>query len=171
MGSGGGQLGSGGGQLGSGGGQLGSGGGQEEGAQNGEGTQVGGPDPALTEYEFHTGVDVANQTGTEVRATAEGIVRHAGWEGGYGRLVIIDHGRGFRTFYGHLSKAMFVKVGDRVTRGQLIARMGSSGTSTGPHLHYEVWHNGKRVNPLRYMRYLTLEGSTVRQESNPQAGS
>lgn len=117
----------------------------------------GGPTPPLTGYEFHTGVDVANHIGTQVRATADGVVTHTGWEGGYGRLVIINHGQGYRTFYGHLGKAIFVKPGDHVTRGQIVAEMGSSGMSTGPHVHYEVRHDGKRVDPLRYMHRSTQD--------------
>jgi murein DD-endopeptidase MepM/ murein hydrolase activator NlpD len=101
-------------------------------------------------HEFHRGLDIANKVGTPVVATADGTVTIASWQGGYGRLVIIDHGRGFRTYYAHNSK-LSVKVGDRVRRGQVIAEMGTSGHSTGYHLHYEVWQNGRVVNPLKFV--------------------
>jgi murein DD-endopeptidase MepM/ murein hydrolase activator NlpD len=101
--------------------------------------------------EFHRGIDIANSKGTPVRATADGTVRIASWQGGYGRLVILDHGRGYRTYYGHNSE-LLVKVGEKVKRGQVIAQMGTSGMSTGYHLHYEVWHNGRAMNPMRYVK-------------------
>ena len=100
--------------------------------------------------QFHTGIDIANFSGTPVRATGDGLVVHASWEGGYGRLVSIDHGFGFLTHYGHNNR-LVVKEGDRVKRGQVIAYMGSSGASTGNHLHYEIWLNGRYVNPARYL--------------------
>ena len=82
--------------------------------------------------EYHHGIDIANALGTPVRATADGVVQIASWQGGYGRLVVLDHGRGFRTYYGHNSK-LLVKVGDHVTRNQVISYMGTSGHSTGYH--------------------------------------
>jgi murein DD-endopeptidase MepM/ murein hydrolase activator NlpD len=102
-------------------------------------------------HEFHRGIDIANKEGTPVRVTADGTVRIASWQGGYGRLVVIDHGRGYRTFYGHNSK-LLVQPGDRVKRGQTIALMGTSGMSTGYHCHYEVWHNGQALNPMKYVK-------------------
>jgi murein DD-endopeptidase MepM/ murein hydrolase activator NlpD len=101
--------------------------------------------------EFHAGLDIANKAGTPVHATADGKVFLASWQGGYGRLVILDHGRGFRTYYGHNSE-LLVKPGDKVKRGQVIAKMGTSGHSTGDHLHYEVWHNGRVVNPMKFVK-------------------
>ena len=101
--------------------------------------------------EFHAGVDIANAPDTLIYATADGTVRLSGWSHGYGRMIAIDHGYGVSTVYGHTSKAL-VKVGDRVTRGQVIAYMGTTGRSTGAHLHYEVWRNGKPVNPMMFLR-------------------
>ncbi len=101
--------------------------------------------------EFHRCIDIANAEGTPVQATADGVVRISSWQGGYGRLVVLDHGRGYRTYYGHNSK-LAVKVGDAVKRGQVVAYMGTSGMSTGYHLHYEVWHNGQVLNPMRFVK-------------------
>lgn len=99
--------------------------------------------------DFHPGLDIAVEPGTPVRATASGKVKLAQWEGGYGKLVVIDHGHGFVTLYAHNSR-LAAKSGDIVRRGQVIAYVGSSGATTGPHLHYEVRINGNAVNPLRY---------------------
>jgi murein DD-endopeptidase MepM/ murein hydrolase activator NlpD len=101
--------------------------------------------------EFHRGLDIANALGTPVKCTADGVVRIASWQGGYGRLVVIDHGHGYRTYYGHNSQ-LLVKVSDHVKRGQVISYMGTSGRSTGYHLHYEVWKDGKVVNPMKYVK-------------------
>ena len=103
------------------------------------------------EDEYHAGVDIANRPDTPVFATADGQVRHAGWAGGYGRMVLIAHGWSYSTVYGHNSKVV-VKEGQRVQRGQLIAYMGTTGHSTGNHLHYEVLRHGKPVNPVPYLR-------------------
>lgn len=100
--------------------------------------------------EFHSGLDIANRKGTPIYATADGVVKLAGWEGGYGRLVIIDHGYGYETRYAHHSKIV-VAAGDKVKRGQTIAYMGNTGTSTGNHLHYEVIYNGKTQNSYKYL--------------------
>jgi murein DD-endopeptidase MepM/ murein hydrolase activator NlpD len=99
---------------------------------------------------FHEGIDIVNQVGTSVRATAAGKVTERGWRKGYGWVVVIDHGYGYETAYGHLD-AIEVTRGQRVNRGQVIATLGNSGRSTGPHLHYEVRVEGKTVNPLRYV--------------------
>ena len=101
--------------------------------------------------EFHRGIDIASREGTPIHATADGVVRIASWQGGYGRMVVIDHGRGYRTYYGHNSK-LLVSPGDRVTRGQPIALMGTSGLSTGHHLHYEVWRHGSAQNPMKFVK-------------------
>ena len=101
---------------------------------------------------MHAGIDLAGPIGTPIYATADGVVTDAGYNnGGYGNLVKIDHGRGIETRYGHLS-AILVSPGQRVTRGQQIARMGSTGRSTGSHLHYEVRIDGRAVNPIPFMK-------------------
>ena len=100
----------------------------------------------------HMGIDLAGPTGTPIYATADGVVSESGYNnGGYGNLIKLDHGRGVETRYGHLS-AMLVAAGQRVARGQLIARMGSTGRSTGSHLHYEVRIEGKAVNPIPFKK-------------------
>lgn len=106
--------------------------------------------PFSGDTQFHTGIDIANEKGTPVRATADGTVELANWEGGYGKLIILDHSFGYATYYGHNS-VLLVKVGDKVKRGDVIAYMGSTGSSTGNHTHYEVWQNGKPVNPWIYL--------------------
>jgi murein DD-endopeptidase MepM/ murein hydrolase activator NlpD len=108
-------------------------------------------DPFSGEGAFHTGVDISSQYGTAVRATADGVVTGAEEHVGYGRLVVLDHGFGVTTFYGHLS-AFNVTPGQRVNRGDVIGYVGVSGRSTGPHVHYEVRINGAPVNPMRYLR-------------------
>ena len=101
--------------------------------------------------EFHQGIDIAAETGTPIVATADGVVTAAGWDGsGYGNMVDIDHGDGIMTRYGHAS-AVAVTPGQTVRRGQVIAYVGSTGYSTGPHLHYEVRVNGQPVNPAGYL--------------------
>jgi len=106
-------------------------------------------DPFGEGYEFHTGVDLDARYGEPVRATADGVVVFAAYWGGYGNLVILDHGNGLTTFYGHLSR-ITVRVGQAVTRGQVVGRAGSTGRSTGPHVHYEVRVNDRPVNPRRF---------------------
>ena len=101
--------------------------------------------------EFHQGIDIAAEMGTPIVATADGVVTIAGWNaGGYGNMVDIDHGSGVSTRYGHAS-AVVVTPGQRVRRGQIIAYVGSTGHSTGPHLHYEVRLSGQPVNPTSYL--------------------
>jgi murein DD-endopeptidase MepM/ murein hydrolase activator NlpD len=96
-------------------------------------------------------MDIANSPDTLIYVTADGTVRHAGWSQGYGRVIVVDHGYGLSTLYAHTSKAL-VKAGDRVRRGQSIAYMGTTGRSTGAHLHYEVWRQGRPVNPTAYLK-------------------
>jgi murein DD-endopeptidase MepM/ murein hydrolase activator NlpD len=108
-------------------------------------------DPLLGTPALHSGLDFRAGTGTLARATAKGKVVHAGWNGGYGRMVEIDHGNGFTTRYAHLSKIL-VKKGDTIATGDAVGKVGSSGRSTGPHLHYEVRRNGDPLNPLRFLR-------------------
>lgn len=108
-------------------------------------------DPFSGEGAFHTGVDIASQYGDSVRVTADGVVIEAGDRAGYGRLVVVDHGFGVTTWYGHLS-TIHVLVGEQLKRGDSIGNVGVSGRSTGPHVHYEVRINGAPVNPMRYLR-------------------
>ncbi|HAO43484.1 MAG: hypothetical protein CL533_19965 [Afipia sp.] len=108
-------------------------------------------DPFLGRPAMHSGLDFRASTGDPVRATAHGKVINAGWSGGYGRLVEIDHGNGLSTRYGHLS-AINVKIGQQVTIGQVIGEVGSTGRSTGPHLHYETRIDGDAVDPQKFLR-------------------
>jgi murein DD-endopeptidase MepM/ murein hydrolase activator NlpD len=106
--------------------------------------------PFTGRREFHKGLDIANQIGTPVVVTADGIVKTVGSRRYLGNYVIIDHGHGMVTHYGHIDKAL-VKRGEKVNRGDIIAEMGNSGRSTGPHLHYAVYLNGVPVNPSTYI--------------------
>jgi murein DD-endopeptidase MepM/ murein hydrolase activator NlpD len=108
-------------------------------------------DPFLGRPAMHTGLDFRAQTGDPVRATANGKVASSGWAGGYGRMVEIDHGNGLSTRYGHLSE-IDVKIGDTVRIGQVIGAVGSTGRSTGPHLHYETRIDGEAVDPQKFLR-------------------
>ncbi|WP_372612150.1 DUF5930 domain-containing protein [Aquicoccus sp.] len=108
-------------------------------------------DPKTGGRRLHEGVDFAGPVGTPLHATADGVVTHAGWSSGYGRLVKIKHDFGIETRYAHLSK-INVKSGQRVSRGDRIGDMGASGRVTGPHLHYEVRIGGKAVNPMTYIK-------------------
>ena len=107
-------------------------------------------DPFSGKQEFHKGLDFAGKKGTDVMAVGDGVVSWSGERSGYGRLVEINHGNGYVTRYGHNQKNL-VSVGDTVRKGQLIALMGSTGRSTGPHVHFEVLHDGKQVNPSSYI--------------------
>lgn len=108
------------------------------------------PNPFTGIEQFHAGIDLANHHGTPVRATANGVVKIAARNGGMGKMIMINHGNGIVTRYGHLEKIL-VRPGERVKRGDVIGQMGSTGYSTGPHLHYEVLKNGKAVNPFNYI--------------------
>ncbi len=107
-------------------------------------------DPFVGKPAMHTGIDFRGDTGDPVHATAAGTVTEAGWTGGYGRMVEIDHGNGFATRYGHLSK-IDVKIGQSIKIGQVIGEIGSTGRSTGPHLHYETRIDGDAVNPQKFL--------------------
>ena len=98
----------------------------------------------------HTGLDISATTGTDIKAVASGTVTCAKYSGSYGNLVKIDHGNGVETWYGHTSK-MYVKVGQKISSGDVIAAVGSTGNSTGPHLHLEIRINGTHVNPQKYL--------------------
>jgi len=117
-------------------------------------------DPFLGRPAMHTGVDLRGEIGEPVHATADGKVTIAGWEGGYGRMVQIDHGNGLATRYGHLSE-IDVKVGQKVHVGQVIGEIGSTGRSTGPHLHYETRINGEPVDPQKFLRAGIRLGSAL----------
>lgn len=108
-------------------------------------------DPFRGTAAMHAGVDIPGAIGTPIYATADGVISHAGRQGGYGNLVQINHGRGIETRYGHLSKIL-VEDNTRVKRGQMIGLMGSTGRSTGSHLHYEVRVDGKAVNPIPFLQ-------------------
>ncbi|TIS53370.1 peptidoglycan DD-metalloendopeptidase family protein [Mesorhizobium sp.] len=107
-------------------------------------------DPLLGTAALHSGMDFRAPVGMPAKVTAPGIVVKAGWNGGYGRMVEVDHGNGFATRYGHLSE-IDVNVGQKLAAGDIIGKTGSSGRSTGPHLHYEVRHNGEAIDPLRFL--------------------
>lgn len=98
----------------------------------------------------HEGIDLTAQTGTPILAAAKGVVSYSGWMSGYGNLIEIDHGHGFKTRYGHAS-ALIVKRGEQIARGELIAQVGQTGVATAPHLHYEVIVDGKPRNPLNFV--------------------
>jgi len=110
--------------------------------------------PTTGMSDFHGGMDIASEPGTPVKATADGIVSFAGWSGGSGNLVALEHGLGFSTYYAH-NRLVVVKVGQKVKRGDILSYVGSTGNSTGPHVHYEVWREGRSLNPLTF-----IEGRT-----------
>jgi murein DD-endopeptidase MepM/ murein hydrolase activator NlpD len=107
--------------------------------------------PTAGASSYHKGIDIATPTGSSVYASSGGVVTSAGWNGGYGYAVVIRHPDGHSTRYGHLSKIL-VSVGQSVSQGQTIARSGSTGVSTGPHLHFEIIENGVQVDPLPFLR-------------------
>ena len=107
--------------------------------------------PLLNKRVFHSGVDISVPSGTPVRATADGVVSFSGWNGSGGNIVVIEDGNGFSTIFAHNSKTG-VNVGQRVHRGDVISYSGSSGETTGPHLHYEVRKEGRSVNPSDYLK-------------------
>lgn len=108
-------------------------------------------DPFNGKKTFHEGLDIAGQSGSDVLAVADGIVTWVGERGGYGGLVELDHGNGYVTRYAH-NKTIKVKKGDRVNKGETLALMGSTGRSTGPHVHFEVLRDGQHVNPYNFIK-------------------
>lgn len=108
--------------------------------------------PIFHRYRFHSGIDIHARVGTPVAATASGVVSKSGWQSGYGNVVVIDHSGGFQSVYAHLSRKS-VRVGQHVNKGMVIARSGNTGTSTGPHLHYEVRYHGRPHNPANFVAW------------------
>lgn len=106
-------------------------------------------DPIYKTSKFHEGMDFSASTGTPIYATGNGTVTKAGWQSGYGRVVVINHGYGYETLYAHMNK-IDVRKGQKVIRGEVIGEVGNTGKSTGPHLHYEVHVKGRVVNPVNY---------------------
>lgn len=100
--------------------------------------------------DFHSGIDISVAPNTPIRATADGVVSFSGWNGGSGNLVGVEHGLGYSTFYAH-NKSNLVKIGQRIKRGDIIAYAGSTGNTTGPHSHYEIWKDGRHVNPKPFI--------------------
>jgi murein DD-endopeptidase MepM/ murein hydrolase activator NlpD len=126
-------------------------------------------DPFNGEGAFHSGIDIATSYGDAVRAAADGVVLKASFGNGYGREVMIDHGNGIQTVYGHLS-GFAVTEGEQVKRGQVIGYVGSSGRSTGPHLHYEVRIRDTPVNPHKYLRE-TMNQLAAADGDSPPSGN
>jgi murein DD-endopeptidase MepM/ murein hydrolase activator NlpD len=124
-------------------------------------------DPFRGRAAMHAGIDLAGPMGTPIYATADGVVGRSEWVNGYGNLVELDHGRGIQTRYGHLSRSM-VHAGQQVKRGEMIALMGSTGRSTGSHLHYEVRIDGKAVNPIPFMQSSAYLQSVQRRAAATQ---
>jgi len=106
-------------------------------------------DPIYRTLRFHSGMDFTAPIGTEIYATGDGVVSYSGWKQGYGNCIMIDHGFGYKTLYGHNNKNL-VRVGQKVVRGEVIGHVGNTGKSVGPHLHYEVLVNDKHDNPAKY---------------------
>jgi murein DD-endopeptidase MepM/ murein hydrolase activator NlpD len=131
-------------------------------------------DPFRGSAAMHAGIDLAGPLGTPVYATADGVVGRSEWNnGGYGNLIEVNHGQGIQTRFGHLSQRM-VQVGERVRRGQLIGLMGSTGRSTGSHLHYEVRIDGRAVNPIPFMQQPAATMAALQRPAaigGPTAGS
>lgn len=107
--------------------------------------------PFDEERTFHSGLDISAPPGTPIRATADGVVVYSAWTPYSGFLVVVEHGCGFSTVFAH-NKQNVVKVTQKVRRGDIVAYVGSSGKSTGPHVHYEIWEKGKRVNPIKFLQ-------------------
>ncbi len=121
-------------------------------------------DPFTGKKAFHHGVDFAGKKGSDVFSVAAGVVSKAGRQNGYGYLVEINHGNGYTTRYAHNGEIL-VKPGDRIAKAQVIAKMGSTGRSTGPHVHFEVLQNGKKVNPWKYLRKSAAKTANPKKRS------
>lgn len=117
-------------------------------------------DPVNGQTAFHTGIDFRSATGAKVYATADGVVKESFHNGGYGNFILIEHGNGYDTAFGHLQKSR-VKSGEKVHRGQLIGLAGNTGRSTGPHLHYEITLDNKPINPYTFMQVASLADSST----------
>ena len=118
----------------------------------------------------HNGLDIAAKRGSIVVAAAEGVIKHAGWKGAFGKLVEIDHGNGVVSRYAH-NDHLFIRAGEKVMRGQKISTVGMTGRTTGPHLHYEIHINGRSVNPKRFLEIAPIQhfDSPVEQPTLVQA--
>jgi murein DD-endopeptidase MepM/ murein hydrolase activator NlpD len=117
--------------------------------------------PILKRYRAHLGIDYANCTGTKIKATSKGKIVYRGWKGGYGKCIIIQHPNGVRSLYAHMSRfRKGLRVGSRVPQGKIIGYVGSTGRSTGAHLHFGMYKNGKAINPARYIRIKKHKKST-----------
>ncbi|MDR0823248.1 MAG: M23 family metallopeptidase [Endomicrobium sp.] len=119
--------------------------------------------PFFNTRDFHSGLDIANALNTNVVATANGKVVFSGWQSGYGNIIVVDHGYNYRTAYAHLSNRL-VLVGDYIARGQIIGKMGNTGSATGPHVHYEVHFKGKSINPISFLSDYSFGGKNVEKE-------
>jgi murein DD-endopeptidase MepM/ murein hydrolase activator NlpD len=118
-------------------------------------------DPFSGEGAMHTGIDISAPMGTPIKATADGIVMYANWNSGYGRCVIVDHGNGLQTLYGHMSKIEVID-GQEIRQGETVGRVGSSGHSTGSHLHYEVRRHSTPLNPYRFLASQQTRNAAIR---------
>ena len=110
-------------------------------------------DPFNSKSARHKGIDLASNKGNKVKTMADGVVTKSGWGSGYGKVIEINHGNGFKTKYAHLN-AIYVKKGEKVVLGQAIGEVGSTGRSTGPHLHYEILYEGVHLDPMVFMKAL-----------------
>lgn len=115
----------------------------------------GRSDPFSGEGAHHSGLDIDAPIGTPVKVAADGVVMSAGWNGGYGRCVIVDHGNGYQTWYGHLSKIDVIE-GQEIRQGEILGKVGMTGRATGPHLHYEVRIHSTPVNPYRFLAHASI---------------
>jgi murein DD-endopeptidase MepM/ murein hydrolase activator NlpD len=115
--------------------------------------------PIISKRRMHKGIDIAAWAGAPIRSTADGVIEYAGWSGSFGYVVVIDHSYGYRTIYAHCSQ-LLIKKGDLIKKGQVIAQVGTTGLSTGPHLHYEVRRWRQAVNPVTYLDIDMFTAST-----------
>jgi murein DD-endopeptidase MepM/ murein hydrolase activator NlpD len=120
-------------------------------------------DPFSGEGAFHSGVDISAPHGTPIKAAADGVVASAEWFGGYGRLVVVDHGNALQTWYAHLSR-FDVVPGQWIKRGEILGRTGATGRATSAHVHYEVRRGGAAINPHPYLRAALVAHSAPRRE-------